>query len=76
MNIGTALLILADVIKLLKGMMIIDDTGKFRAPTAAEDSIIASRVVAILENYGVDTPDQVEKILTILPVILSLAGIK
>ena len=76
MNIGTALKILADVIKLLTGMGIIKIDGTFKTPNAAEDGMIAARVVEILKNYGVDTPDQVDKILQILPLALSLAGVK
>ena len=76
MNIGTALKILADIIKLLSGMGILDLNGNFRAPTANEDSLLAVRVEAILENYGITVPDQIEKILQILPLALSLAGVK
>lgn len=76
MKAAVLLLIFADVIKLLKGMGIIDTNNDFRAPTVSEDTIIAQRVETILVQYGVDIPDQVEKVMAILPLALALAGVK
>lgn len=76
MNIGTALKLFADIIKLLSGMGIIQIDGNFRAPSAAEDTLIAARVEEILKNYGVDIPEKVDKVLEIIPIALSLAGVK
>lgn len=76
MKIGIALVIFADIIKMLKGANIIDEYGDFRTPTANEDAVLVTRVARILEDHGVDVPDQVDKILQILPLVLSLAGVK
>lgn len=77
MEVGMALCIAADVINLLKGMGIIDVTSyKLRAPSASEDSIIATRVTAILVNYNITIPDKVETVIAMIPMILNLAGVK
>jgi len=77
MKVGMAVCIAADIINLLKGMGIINVTSyDFRAPTAAEDPVIAQRVEAILKNYGIDVPEKVDTVIAMIPMVLNLAGVK
>ncbi len=74
MNIGTALKISADVIKLLAGMGLIDTEGNFHAPKdASGDQVLAQRVEEILRNYGVTIPEKVDVVITMIPLIFALA---
>ena len=76
MNIGTALKIVAEIIPILVREGIIDEVGNFHEPSAQHWAQLASEVEAVLKLYGVTVQEDVDKVIALLPMILSLAGVK
>jgi len=73
MNFGTGLKVTAEVIKLLENTGVISPTGEFVEPDTPEKwATLASRVEDILKHYGVHTPDRVDQIIQMLPLIFAL----
>lgn len=76
MKVSTLLLILADVVPLLERDGLIDTNGDFVTPTAAQWTKLATDVNNVLTARGVKEPAQVAQILTLIPLVLSIAGVK
>jgi hypothetical protein len=55
---------------------IIDANDNIQTKSVADWEAFAVSVVAILKEYGVIIPDQVDKAVAALPLILGLLGIK
>lgn len=76
MKVGTLLLIFSDVIQLLKNIGVINSFDEFIATTAEQDMMIAARVELILKAHGVTVPEKVDQVIALVPLVLSLAGVK
>lgn len=55
---------------------LIDVSGDFIVPTAQRWSSIASDVEAVLKARNVHTPDRLDAVLKLLPLVLQLVGAK
>lgn len=76
MKVGTLLLILHDVIEKLVGMNILSTSGDFINPTVGQDVQIATMIEQAAKAHGVVIQSDVDKILNILPLVMSLVGVK
>ena len=77
MKAGTLLLIVGDVIALLGTLGLITADGSLLAPSsAAQDGQLAAGVEAILVKHGVGIPAQANQVVQLIPIILSIAGVK
>ncbi|HWY33932.1 MAG TPA: hypothetical protein VNX68_04755 [Nitrosopumilaceae archaeon] len=73
MKVGTLLLIMADVINLLKVKGLITITGDFGDfGNIQNDLALSGAVEVILKEHGVNTPDKVDQILQILPLVAGM----
>ncbi len=76
MNAGTLLKVIRDVIDDLEQDGILKDDGSFVWPTDVQADVkLANQVNASLLAHGVTEPVEVQKVLAVLPLVLSLAGV-
>lgn len=76
MKVGTLLLVLHDVIEGLVGEGLLTAEGDFVGPTVNQDFQLATMVENALKHHGVTLPEDVDKVIQVLPLVLSLAGVK
>jgi hypothetical protein len=74
MKAGTLLLVVGDLINYLKDNKFILDDGSFKAPSLADDSMLAAAVEQILKNHGVSIEEHLDKVIKALPLIFSFFG--
>lgn len=73
MNAGTLLLVVADVITMLKDKGLIGTDGTFGNWTDLNTDLeLVSAVEVILKKYGVATPDKLDKLIQLIPLIVEL----
>lgn len=75
MNVGTALFVVRDVVALLVNKGVLHPDGTFDQAllnSVTIDLSLASGVEAVLKFHGVHTPDKVDKIIQLLPLLSSL----
>lgn len=73
--VGTALLILADVIELMANVGILRGDGSFdhtQLDELQEDLAFAKDVEVILKRYGLDVPERVDQIIQLLPIVAGI----
>lgn len=73
---GVVLFIVRDVTNYLEQAGLIAVDGKFSTPTIEQDVEIVKVVEKSLKEHGVAVPDQVDIVLSILPTILKVLGVK
>jgi hypothetical protein len=77
MNVGLALIILADLVNTLKadGLLLADGTFKF-PPGIQPELRLAKQIEELLKSHGVAIDENVDKVLGLLPLVLQLANVK
>jgi len=73
MNAGTLLEIVADTVNMLKTHGVIDPQGNFVEPTLDKVPELAAALEAILKSHGVQTPDKLDKMIQLVPLVLAIA---
>lgn len=73
MNAGTLLEIGADVVNMMKTQGIIDPAGNFVEPSLDKIPELAAAIEAILKSHGVQTPDKLDKMIQLVPLVLAIA---
>jgi hypothetical protein len=76
MNAGVLLFVISDVKNYLVAKNLLSTDGAFGALTVGQDIEIATVVKNSIESHGTDLPDEIDKVLAILPLVLQLVGIK
>jgi len=75
MNLGTGLIIFADVIALLQkeGVLLLDGTfDSTKLDTIQEDVTFGAEVENLLKSHGLNVPEKIDKIIAILPLIAGM----
>lgn len=73
MKAGTLLFVAADVINLLKSKNLITSDGEFGDfSNISADIDLVKNIESILNTHGVVTPNRVDKILTLIPLVADL----
>jgi hypothetical protein len=73
MKAGVLLFIFADIVSLLKSRGLVSEVGEFGDFSNVEKDLeFVAGVEAILKLHGIMTPDRVDKIIQILPLVASL----
>lgn len=75
MNAGTLLKIFRDVVVLLEVKGVISPDGSFdtsKLDTLQEDLDFVAAVEALLKSHGLDVPNRVDKIIQLIPLLISL----
>ena len=75
MTIVQYVVIQADIIKAAQAAGLIDVNGVFQAKSAKDWEEFAGLIVVILKTNGVAVPGEVDKILSVVPLVLALLGI-
>lgn len=76
MEAGIILFVIRDGVTYLENKGLITSDGKFGTFTPQDDANLAKLVEDSLKVHGVVVPDEVDKVLTVLPLVLSIAGVK
>lgn len=76
MKIGTLVKILADIIPILENDGLLDANDDFHEPTVQQWAALAGQIEAVLHNHGITVQENVDKVIQILPMVLSLSGVK
>lgn len=76
MKPGMLFLIARDIIANFVSVGVLLETGEFVTPNAMQDAQLASLVLTTLKKYGVTEPTQVDAAVSMLPLILQIAGVK
>lgn len=76
MTIVQYVVVQADVVKAAQASGLIDVNGDIQAKSVKDWELFAEKVVAILKANGVALPAEVDKVLTVVPLVLALLGIK
>lgn len=76
MEAGVILFVLRDGTNYLESKNLLKTDGKFGTFTPQNDAELAVVIETSLKSHGVVVPNEVDKVLTILPLVLSLAGVK
>ena len=72
MKVGTLLFILHDVIDDLFTLKLLLPNGDFVGPTLAQDVEIVKAVENRLKQHGVTIQSDVDKVINVLPLVISL----
>lgn len=76
MEAGAILFVIRDGTNYLETKGLLKSDGKFGTFTPQHDAELAQIIENSLKQHGVVVPNEVDKVLTILPLVLSLAGVK
>ena len=76
MKVGTLVRVIAEVLPILERNGLIDANDDFHDPTPEQWATVASEVEAVLKAHGVTVQENVDKVIQILPLVLSMAGVK
>lgn len=72
MKVGTLLLIAHDVVEKLVGMGLLTNDGDFVGPTLEQDLTLVTVVEECAKARGVVVQSEVDKIIHVLPLVMSL----
>lgn len=76
MELGIVLFVIKDGTIYLESKGLLRPDGSFGTFTPQNDVELAGVIETSLKNHGVNVPSQVDKAMQILPLVLSLAGVK
>lgn len=76
MEAGAILFVIRDGTNYLETKGLLRSNGTFGVFTPQHDAELAGVIETSLKNHGVVVPNEVDKVMTILPLVLSLAGVK
>ena len=76
MEIGVLLFVIADVEKYLSARGLLTVDGKILHPSIENDADLLACIENSLKEHGVTVDDTIDKVIKMIPLVLSLAGVK
>ena len=76
MNVGQLLFALRDAVNYMESKGLLRTDGVILLNNVSADVGLVSVIETSLKEHGINIPGEVDKVLAILPLILSIAGVK